>query len=285
MHAASFAHVSLFVFFSFAFSGFAFAADSVSILFLHHSTGGAVYSEGSVSDWFDAYNTAHGTQYNISQRGYPNSPYAWKNYPYDYWYLWVDGHCDSSQSGIECLDSLAADHDMIILKHCYPGADIRADSGTPDVASETKTLGNYKLQYRALRQLMDSYPDTMFMFWTLAPRHRLATNDENAARAAEFVDWVKNEFLTEDGEPHPNIFIFDFFGVVAESDTDPAQGKVNCLKYDYEKSHTGSNSHPNTLANETAGPIFSQAIVDAINNFEARKMGIILPIISLFLLQ
>lgn len=260
------------------------AAQPVDIIFLHHSTGGGVYNQGDVPEWFDAYNTDHGTQYNISERGYPNSPYAWKNYPYDYWYLWVDGHCDPSQPGIECLDSLAADYDMIILKHCYPGADIQADSGTPDVTSETKTIGNYKLQYRALRALMDTYPDTMFMFWTLAPRHRLATSADNAARAAEFADWVNNDFLTEDGQPHPNIFIYDFYGIVAESDPDPAQGEVNCLKYDFEKDHADDDSHPNTLANETAGPIFSQTIVDAIEEFTANT-GALVPVVSSLLLQ
>ncbi len=46
----------------------------------------------------------------------------------------------------------------------------------------------------------------------------------------------------------------------------PANGQVNCLKYDYEGSHSNSDSHPNTVANQTAGPVFSQFIVNAINS-------------------
>ncbi|MDA8140542.1 MAG: hypothetical protein M0036_18000 [Desulfobacteraceae bacterium] len=66
---------------------------------------------------------------------------------------------------------------------------------------------------------------------------------------------------------HPNIFIFDFWAIVAEDNPTPAQGQVNCLRYEYEGSHTDNDSHPNAAANEIAGPIFAQTIVDAIQIF------------------
>ena len=109
---------------------------------------------------------------------------------------------------------------------------------------------------------MDQYPGKKFIVWTLAPLHRLETTTEEASRAREFVNWVKSSWLTEDGKSHPNIYIFDFFGLVAESNPTPVNGKVNCLKYEYEKSHTIVDSHPNTLANTTVGPIFAQFIVN-----------------------
>ena len=143
---------------------------------------------------------------------------------------------------------------------------MQPDSGNPNIASSTKSLENYKLQYRALRDLMDGYPDNRFIVWTLAPLHRLATNAETAQRARQFVDWVNTEWLTEDGQTHDNIFLFDFWGQAAESDPNPQNGQVNTLKYEYEKSHSGSDSHPNQLANETIGPIFAQFIVDTIEH-------------------
>ncbi|MBI5895770.1 MAG: hypothetical protein HZB24_07135, partial [Desulfobacterales bacterium] len=118
-------------------------------------------------------------------------------------------------------------------------------------------------QYRALRSLMDGYPNTIFIVWTLAPLHRLATSPDDAARAKQFVDWVNTDFLTEDGN-HPNIFIFDFWGIVAEDDPTPVNGQVNCLRYAFESSHDSGDSHPNQSANEVAGPAFAQRIVDAI---------------------
>lgn len=240
------------------------------VIFLHHSTGDGVYYEGNVSQWISNYNAQHSTNYQVSERMYPNTPYPWANYPYDYWYLWINNHCNNSDPDIECMSKLAQDYDVIIFKHCFPGASIEADNGNPSVSSEIKTLANYKLQYRALRTLMDSYPNKKFIVWTLAPLHRLITNVDEASRAKQFVDWVKTSWLTEDGKSHPNIYIFDFFGYAAESNPTPLHGQLNCLKYDYEKNHSDSDSHPNLLANQTIGPIFAQFIVNTIQNTSSK---------------
>ena len=241
------------------------ADTDARIIFLHHSTGKNLYNQGGVTSWFADYNTAHDTDYQISERAYPDSPYPWDNYPYDYWNLWINNACDSTESNIECLDTLAQNYDVVIFKHCYPGADIQADTGNPDISSNIKSLENYKLQYQALRDLMDRYPGTDFIVWTLAPRHRLATNPDNAGRAKEFVDWVKNDWLNEGGT-HANIHVFDFWGHAAEDDSNPVNGEVNTLKYGYEQSHTNSDSHPNQTANETIGPKFAEFIVHTIQD-------------------
>ncbi|HOF42548.1 MAG: hypothetical protein ACOYB5_03540 [Patescibacteria group bacterium] len=238
----------------FGFTKTIFAASDDKIIFLHHSTGGAVYSTGTVASRIATYNSQNGTNLQITHREYPNTPYPWNNYAYDYWNLWVNGACNSTQAGIECMNTLAQNYDVIIWKHCYPGAAVLADTGSPSISSNRKSLENYKLQYRALRDMMDSYPNNKFIVWTLVPLHRLATNPSDAARARQFVDWVKEQWLSEDGNSHPNIYIFDFYGLVAGAD--------NFLKYEYEGSHTSSDSHPNTLANQTVGPIFSQFIAN-----------------------
>lgn len=231
------------------------------ILFLHHSTGAGVYTEGNVAAWISNYNSTHSTNFQITEHSYPDSPYDWANYPYDYWKLWLNNGCKTGSSGIECLSTYCSNYKVIIFKHCFPGADILADDATSSVSSSKKTLGNYKLQYRALRTLMDNYPNNKFIVWTLVPEHRLSTNDQDAARAKQFVDWVKNTWLTEDGKQHPNIYIFDFWGYAAETAANPTNGKVNCLKYAYEKSHSDGDSHPNKTANEFIGPKFAEFIV------------------------
>jgi len=236
------------------------------VVFLHHSTGYWLYDQGNVSDWINDYNLTNQTNYQITERFYPDTPYPWANYPYDYWNLWINDECDNSDPDIECLDKLSQDYDVIIFKHCFPGAQVLADEGNPSISSSTKSLENYKLQYRALRSLMDSYPDNKFIVWTLVPLHRLDTNAGNAARARDFVDWVKTTWLAEDGLSHPNIYLFDFFGYAAESNSNPENGQVNCLKYEYEKSHTDQDSHPNELANQTIGPIFAEFIVNTIES-------------------
>jgi hypothetical protein len=247
-----------------AFALISFLANGQKIIFLHHSTGSGVFWEGRVGPWFENYNSGHGTNYQITDRSYPDVPYVWENYPYDYWNLWINHQCNNTNPNIACLDKIAQDYNVIVFKHCFPGASILADNGNPLVSSNVKTIANYKLQYRALRALMDSYPNNKFIVWTLTPLHRLDTNVEEAARAREFVNWVKNEWLQEDQKDHPNIYIFDFFGLVAESNPTPVNGKVNCLRYEYEIDHNDTNSHPNTLANETVGPVFAQFIVNTI---------------------
>ena len=155
------------------------AIGNESIIFLHHSTGDGVYNVGNVASWFTSYNSSHNTTYQIVERAYPNTPYPWDNYPYDYWNLWINGACNSSDPDIECMNTLTQSNDVIIYKHCFPGAAVLADTGSPSISSNRKSLENYKLQYRALRNMMDSYPDNIFIVWTLAPLHRLASNDND----------------------------------------------------------------------------------------------------------
>ena len=85
---------------------FVLAADE-EILFLHHSTGGNVYSEGDVPEWIDAYNDDSGTNYHIQEWAYPRSM---GNNPYDYWNLWVNGECGDGDN--ECLDAMASDYEI-----------------------------------------------------------------------------------------------------------------------------------------------------------------------------
>jgi mannan endo-1,4-beta-mannosidase len=242
--------------------------DAQKVIFLHHTTGGNVYNQGNVPGWISNYNNENDASIEISERMYPDTPYPWQIDPYDYWKLWVEGDCDGEQPGTACIDDLVEQYQVIIFKHGSPGAAIEAGSGSPDVTSEQKTLGNYMLQYRALREMMDHYPGTLFIVWTLAPLHRLSTNPEEATRAREFVDWVKNDWLDEDGIDHQNIRIFDFWGYAAETSENPDSGAMNCLKYEYELSHSDGDSHPNLAANEWIGPLFAEFIASEISDFK-----------------
>ncbi len=246
-----------------------FGQTDVNIILLHHSTGGNLYAEGEVEAWFANYNSTHGTNYQITERWYPASPYpGGENYPYDYWHLWVDSAFnDLGRESLDYLTQETGDHpryDVIIFKHCFPGSDILPDTGSPNIASDRKSLENYQLQYRALCEKFAEYPDTKFIVWTLAPLHRLATDATTAARAKQFADWVKNTWLSECGHDHSNISIFDFWGYAAESNPSPSEGEVNTLRYIYERGHYDSDSHPNLLANQTIGPFFSEFVVQMI---------------------
>lgn len=193
------------------------AANEEKIILLRHSTGQMIY-DGGVESFVADYNSAHGTSFQVSaSKKYPSGG----NYPYDWWNIIVNGSQNFKTDYVN-------KYDVISWKSCYPGADVLNESGTPNIASRRKTIGNYKLQFRAIRNKMDQYPNKVFLVWTLTPRPSFKTTPEKARRAREFVDWIRDEWLQEDGKEHPNIFIFDMFGL----STDP---NTNCLKQRTDK--------------------------------------------------
>lgn len=95
---------------------------------------------------------------------------------------------------------------------------------------------------------------------------------ENASRTKEFADWVKHEWLSENGSNYDNIHVFDYFSLAAE--TDPNAKKPNvpyCLKYEYEKAHDQNDSHPNELACREIGPEFYAYIINLLEDISLRE--------------
>lgn len=61
----------------------------ISIIYLHHSTGNGIW-RGGVPQWLNEYNSDNGANYRIIEKAFPSgNPYKWKNYPFDYWNIWV----------------------------------------------------------------------------------------------------------------------------------------------------------------------------------------------------
>ena len=131
------------------------------VVFLHHSTGQCIWN-GGVPAWFEEYNAANDCRYEATELAFPKSePYGWKNYPYDYWNIWVNNAGDEPVLGEPTLEMLTKNYDAIVFKHCFPVSHIGED-GETDVGSEDKTLGNYKLQYAELKDKLREFPDTKF---------------------------------------------------------------------------------------------------------------------------
>lgn len=237
--------ILLFIKLSFLLPAILLAGKFDRIHFLHHSTGRNLIDEGGVYDLFNKYNQEHNTTFQFSDEW--STPSG--NYPYDYY---IDTF--SPERLKNCTDTC----DVIIFKHCFPGSDILEDTGYPDINSSERSLENYKLQYRALRDRFDQYPDTKFLIMTIPPLHRNhpEATPEKAVRAQKFAKWIMGEFLTENG-PHYNIEVFDFRSLLT--------GPDGYLKYEYEINHDDNDCHPNKLANETIGPLFFNAIIQFCN--------------------
>jgi hypothetical protein len=220
-----------------------------SIIFLHHSTGENIWN-GGVSEYFENYNDDNDTNYQISELAYPSDEYGWENYPYDYWNLWVNHDTEDEYMGQPTLETLTTDYDVIIWKHCFPVGYIEPDDGNPDIASSTKTLVNYKLQYEALKEKMHEYPNAIFIVWTGAALIESETNSSQATRTKEFFDWVKDTW----DEPDDNIYLFDFYELETE-------GSIYM-----SDAYSAGDSHPNEAFSATVAVQFSQRVIDIIED-------------------
>jgi len=224
--------------------------DDVSIRFLHHSTGGVIWSAG-VSSWFTNYNSTNSTNYQISEQEFPKrSPYGWNNYPYDYWNIWVNNAGNEPYIEEPTLEILTQTYDVIVWKHCFPVSNLLEDTGTPDITSSDKRIENYKLQYEALKTKMHEFPDQRFVVWTGAALTQGETNEAAATRAQSFFNWVRTEWdIAGD-----NIYLWDFWTLETE-------GGIYMLD---EHAAGLTNSHPNSEFAAEVAPYFAQRVVDVI---------------------
>lgn len=233
------------------------------IIFLHHSTGRTIWigdtneyafrlgRKGSVEKYFDEYNKANNTDYRITSQIFPRKePYGWKNYPYDYYNIWVK-HGDSDKYMDEpTLKSLSGEYDVIIFKHCFPVGRILEDTGRPDPDSEEKRLENYKVQYNELKRKMHSFPETTFIIWTPPALLKEKTTPGQALRTFEFYRWMLDKW----DEPGDNIFIWDLYKYQTE-------GGLYLLE---EYAAGPGDSHPGKIFAGKMATAFSRFIIDVI---------------------
>jgi hypothetical protein len=235
--------------------------NSSRVIFLHHSTGGAVWrgntnyylykvtQKGDVQKFFSKYNRKNGTNYQISSQVFPKEEiYGWSNFPYDYYNIWVKNAGNDPYLNEPTLEILTDSYDVIIFKHCYPVGDILEDSGAPDIDSEEKRLENYMLQYKALKRKMHDFPDKTFILWTPAARVKNSTTEEKALRTREFYEWIVNEW----DEAEDNIYLWDFYAYETEGGL--------YLKDEYASGP--KDSHPNKEFSGNLAPLFGQFIID-----------------------
>ena len=224
----------------------------INIIFLHHSTGNNVW-QGGVPEWIADYNTKNNTSYFITESAFPKKvPYGWKNYPFDYYNIWVKNSGNLSYLEEPTLEMLTSEYNVICFKHCFPVSRVNVDTGNPDIESEEKTLENYKLQYNAIKEKLHQFPDTKFILWTGAALVKAQTTEEEAIRANEFFTWVKEHW----NEQKDNIYLWDF----RELET----GGGLYLKD--ENAFNSNDSHLNPRFAEKVSPLFCNRLINIIEN-------------------
>jgi hypothetical protein len=248
--------------------------NELKIIFLHHSTGQNIWNgdrsnsifdkignrlglksdkKGNLPELFDRYKNQSNKSYRIEEFYFPKaSPYGWKNYPFDYYNIWVKHAGKEPYLEEPTLEMLAKDYQVIMFKHCFPVSNIQADQDSADINSELKSLANYKLQYMALRDKLHQFADTKFVVWTGAAQVKSQVTPEEAQRAGEFFNWVTKEWDI----PGDNIYIWDFYQLQTEGG----------LYFQDKYAQSSNDSHPNSTFSKYAGELLFKRLEDVIEN-------------------
>jgi len=230
-----------------------------NLFFLHHSTGEGIIEEGDMRGYIATYNAQHGTGYAFWDHGYNSEGLTdpsgvWTGISYDI----PDDNTDPD--GLHTLwitdngarDDIMANHEVIAFKSCFPA------SAIPDETS----LNQYKTWYLEMRDYFDAHLERLFVVMSTPPLHRLSTDTTEADNARAFAHWLKSP---EYWSGHPNVRCYDLFDALAQAHDGSATR--NMLRYEYEMSHSDGDSHPNTLADETVGPLFAEFLIGAASSY------------------
>ena len=228
--------------------------DFTNIVFLHHSVGNNLIEQGEVREGlqevgYDFWDHS----YNHPGLRDPDGKYTGYSYNVPNDNTDPDGLARIFDQRVYDLPlntlSGLMQHEVIAIKSCYPTSDIVND----------EQLEQDKAWYLEMRDVMDQHPDKIFIILTQPPLNPASTTPEIAARANSLASWLSSDdFL--DG--HPNVFTFDFFHHLAESDQ--AAPDYYMLRQEFRQ---GTDSHPNQLANETIGPLFVNFIRNSVHTY------------------
>lgn len=231
-----------------------------NVIFLHHSTGRALIQEGQVREQL----TAAGFQfwdhdYNWEGLSRPDGTLAGYSYSLPGDNTDPDGLARLFAQRVYRwpLNAFSGllQHEVIILKSCFPVSQIESEA----------QLEQDKAYYRQIRAVMDAHPDHFFILLTQPPLNPAETTPEAAARARALADWLASpEFLAG----HPNLAVFNFFDLLAESD--PQAPDYNMLRAAYRH---GTDSHPNAVANATIGPQLADFVAQTVAAYRMQVPG------------
>lgn len=230
-----------------------------SVMFVHHSTGRYMLRDAGVRSLLDWHNATAGTDIRLWDHDYHSgNSYTGIILPdstvYPNWSYGIEANNIRPEGwrdvfdGSAFRDSLFARHEVIIFKNDHSTGDIQTD----------EQLQQYYADYLAIRDVLDQYPDKLFVLMSGPPRRPEAITNAEADRARTFYEWLQSpEYM----HGHPNLMFFDLFDALANPD-DPADPARNMLRAEYRLPPEGStDSHPNLLANRTVGPLIASLII------------------------
>jgi hypothetical protein len=232
-----------------------------SMIFLHHSTGGCIWGPNggavTVPGLVASYNRAHSLNgadsINVAETWWPSNDNEWTT-----WHDIFEGKSSSDN-----VQSYLTTYPVVMIKSCFPSSNMSGWGTNADTLSPTtKSVMNYKWHWRHIVAAMKKRPQNFFIIWTNAPLESGSTNTGEAARSDLFCKWAKDTLATGRdpvfGVFPNNVFVFDFFHILAGSD--------GILPAAYRSS--AGDSHPNAAATAVAAPQLVAQICDAMLGYE-----------------
>ncbi len=237
--------------------------EMTKILFIHHSTGNNIWrgktnkyvykltNYGDVQKYFRRFNSENNKNYRITDLFFPKEkPYGWKNYPFDYYNIWVKNAGNIPYMEEPTLEMLTKEYNVIIFKHCYPLSRLLEDTGIPDIDSEEKRVENFKVQYEALKNKMHEFPGTKFIIWTPAVCTKGQITEDQAKGTYNFYRWILDEW----DEKGDNIYIWDFYKYETEDGLYLAEKNAS----------SPDNCHPGDEFSAGMAPLFARFIINVV---------------------
>jgi hypothetical protein len=229
------------------------------VIFLHHSTGQGLIEQGDLRQRVSALGYEfydHG--YNDEGLTLANGQSANMNFSIPDDNTDPDGFNVLFAQPVTTPPTNAFSHlmqyDVLAFKSCFPTSNIESN----------QQLEEYKTYYRNIRVVTDRYPNKIFIVVTPPPNTPAETNSQNAARARAWANWLKSpEYVSG----HPNLFTFDFFNLLAESN--PSARDYNMLRAAYRPGDP-HDSHPNARANREIAPQLADFIAQAIRTYAVK---------------
>ncbi len=235
------------------------------IIFMHHSTGYGVLSQGGVREaftalgyefWDHGYNDEGLTDAQGESTG-ENWDVPGDNTDMDGWpVIFGQEVTDPPENTFSHMLTF----DVIMFKSCFPNADIQSE----------EQFEAYQAYFAEVLAVIDQHPDKLFVAWTIPPLVPEATSPQAAARARRWAEYLTSPDVLE---AHPNLAVFDFFSLMADED--------GYLRIEYQGEPGSGDSHPNEMANQIAGPLLVAFVDEAYRAFtpgEAPPMPLPRPV-------
>ena len=228
--------------------------DFTNIIFIHHSVGNNLIHQGNLREQFLQMGYDFWDQdYMVYGLTKPDGLPAGYSYDIPGDNTDINGYAAIFQQPVYGVQvnafSALLQHEVIIFKSCFPNSQIEIDD----------VLEQRKQEYLTIRQAIDQHTDHIFFLITSPPLNPVETDQASAFRARELTNWLASPEFT-DG--HPNLFVFNFFDLLAESD--PAAADANMLKQVFRD---GSDSHPNAAANQQIVPLMVKYVNEKIEQY------------------